>query len=72
METKRITQQIRNYLIREHGMDLVGVCPADALADEPEGYRPTDILPCASSVVVFGRRLLNGVVQAQFRRLGGR
>ena len=64
-----VTRQIRNYLVSERGMDLVGICPASALDAEPEGYRPTDILPCAKSVIVFGRRLLNGAVQAQFRRL---
>ena len=69
MDKKLLTQQIRNFLTRERGMDLVGICPASALADEPEGYRPTDVLSCAKSVVVFGRRLLNGAVQAQFRRL---
>ena len=36
------------------------ICPASALAEEPEGYRPTDILFCCKSVIVFGRRLLNG------------
>jgi len=69
MEKHMLTQLIRNYLISDRGMDLVGFCPAAALDAEPEGYRPTDILPCAKTVIVFGRRLLNGAVQAQFRRL---
>ena len=64
-----VTREIKNYLYKEHGMDLVGICPASALANEPEGYRPTDILTCCKSVIVYGRRLLNGAVQAQFRRL---
>lgn len=64
-----VTRQIKNFLISERGMDLVGICPASALADEPEGYRPNDILISAKSVIVFARRLLNGAVQAQFRRL---
>lgn len=69
MDKILVTRQIKNYLISDHGMDLVGICPASALDNEPEGYRPTDILSCAKSVIVFGRRLLNGAVQAQFRRL---
>lgn len=69
MEKSLVTRQIKNFLIAERGMDLVGICPASALANEPEGYRPTDILYSAKSVIVFGRRLLNGAVQAQFRRL---
>jgi len=69
MDKHLVTRQIKNFLISERGMDLVGVCPASALDGEPEGYRPRDILPCTKSVIVFGRRLLNGAVQAQFRRL---
>ncbi len=69
MEKGSLTKQIRGYLLGEQRMDLVGFCPASALDKEPEGYRPTDILKCARSVVVFGRRLLNGAVQAQMRRL---
>ena len=69
MDKQIITRKIKNFLIAERGMDMVGVCPASALDAEPEGYRPTDILYCCKSVIVFGRRLLNGAVQAQFRRL---
>ena len=69
MDKRLLTRQIKNYLFSDRGMDLVGICPASALDGEPEGYRPTDILFCAKSVIVFGRRLLNGAVQAQFRRL---
>ncbi len=69
MDKQVITRKVKNFLIAERGMDLVGICPPSALAAEPEGYRPTDILECCKSVIVFGRRLLNGAVQAQFRRL---
>ena len=69
MDQSMVTRQIKNFLMNERGMDLVGICPASALDGEPEGYRPTDILFCCKSVIVFGRRLLNGAVQAQMRRL---
>ncbi len=69
MDKHQLTQNIKNFLLGERKMALVGGCPAEALAEEPEGKRPTDILGCCRSVIVFGRRLLNGAVQAQFRRL---
>lgn len=69
MDKLSVTKLIRNYLHREAHMDLVGFCPASALSAEPEGYRPNDILKCAKTVIVFGRRLLDGAVQAQMRRL---
>lgn len=69
MDKRVVTQSIKNYLYTDRGMDIVGICPASVMGDEPEGYRPNDILPCAKSVIVYGRRLLDGAVQAQFRRL---
>jgi len=68
MNKKVLTEDIKNYLYSEWDIDLVGVCPASAFETEPEGYRPTDILSCAKSVIVYGRRLLDGGVQAAFRR----
>ena len=69
MDKKTMTAQIRAYMIEKHGMDLFGVAPASAFDAEPEGFRPNDILHPCKSVIVYGRRLLNGAVQAQFRRL---
>ena len=54
MDKHQLTQNIKNFLLGERKMDLVGVCPAGALAEEPEGRRPTDILGCCRSVIVFG------------------
>ena len=61
------SEKIKNYLLNKLGMDLVGIAPAEALADEPEGRRPTDILPGAKSIVVFGKRMSVGAVQAAMR-----
>lgn len=69
MDKKTLSAGIRSYLFAEWDMDLVGFCPAEAMDDEPVGKRPRDILPCAKSIVVYGRRLLDGGVQATFRRL---
>ena len=55
MDRHQLTQNVRNYLMGERRMDLVGFCPAEALAEEPEGRRPTDLLGCCRSVIVFGR-----------------
>ena len=64
-----ITEQIKARLRSVHDMDLVGVAAASALAAEPAGHRPTDLLPGARSVIVYGRALADGAVQAQFRAL---
>jgi len=50
-------------------MDYVGLCPASALDGEPVGRRPIDLLPGAKSIIVFGRRLISGTIQAKFRYL---
>ena len=51
MDQSMVTRQIKNFLMNERGMDLVGICPASALDGEPEGYRPTDILFCCSWIL---------------------
>ena len=62
-------EAVKNRVLAGSDMDYFGVCPADALSGEPEGRRPTDLLPNARSVIVFGRRLISGPVQAKFRVL---
>ena len=64
-----ITEQIKARLLTVHDMDLAGVAAASALDAEPKGHRPVDLLPGAKSVVVFGRALADGAVQAQLRAL---
>ncbi len=61
------TDAIKNYILGQCGMDAVGIAPASALSDEPEGKRPGDILPGAKSIVVFLRRIPDGAFQAAFR-----
>ena len=55
MDKHQLTQNIRNFLMGQRKMDLVGFCPAEALAEEPAGRRPTDLLGQCRSVIVFGR-----------------
>lgn len=54
-------------LARSLGMDLCGVSGIDRLKTSPEGRHPYDVLPGCKSVIVVGVRLLDGVVQANFR-----
>jgi epoxyqueuosine reductase QueG len=61
------TSKIKDYILNECLMDIAGVAEAALLMDEPAGYRPTDILPGARSVVVYGKRMPDGGVQAAFR-----
>ncbi|MBO5976772.1 MAG: hypothetical protein J6P94_06320, partial [Oscillospiraceae bacterium] len=55
---------IKEYIKTKFDMDLVGIAKASALAVEPAGHRPTDLLPGAKSIIVFGRALADGAVQA--------
>lgn len=68
MDKTVLMKNIKDYMISTWDMDLVGVAPVSAFDNEPDGYRPADILSCAKSVIVYGKRLLNGAVQAQYRR----
>ena len=61
-------QEVKNRILAGSDMDYVGICPASALDGEPRGRRPIDLLPNAKSVIVFGRRLISGSVQARFRQ----
>ena len=62
------TEAVKNRIFTGSDMDYVGICPASALADEPRGRRPSDLLPNARSVIVFGRRLISGSIQTKFRQ----
>lgn len=48
-----INQQLLDIAAAEQ-VPLLGVVPAALLADEPPGYRPSDVLPGAQSLVCFG------------------
>lgn len=48
---------------RQLGAKLVGIASADSFEGAPEGFRPGDMLPGATSVVVVGIPLLYGVFE---------
>ena len=51
----------------KNGMDMFAVASVDRFAESPEGRHPTETLPGCKSVIVLGVRLLDGIVQANFR-----
>jgi epoxyqueuosine reductase len=61
-----LTVQVRE-VGKQWEMDYLGIAPVDRLVHAPPGWRPTDILPGAASVVVMGIRLGMGVRQMQAR-----
>ena len=52
-----ITPDQMKQLARDLGADLCGISHVDRFAEAPEGFRPTDIYPQATSVVVVAKRL---------------
>ena len=39
-----LSESIKNYILTSLDMDLVGIAPAAALAGEPSGHRPEELL----------------------------
>ena len=62
-----LKNELKKYALDTLDMDYVGVTSVDRLAGAPEGYRPTDFLPDARSVIVMAVKLSLGAVQAIFR-----
>lgn len=62
-----LTDEVKKHAIEELDMDYVGITGVDRLSGAPEGYRPTDLLPGAKSVISLAARLPLGAVQAIFR-----
>ena len=63
MDIKTLVQTTAKRL----GMDLCGIASVDRFAESPAGKHPTEVLPGCKSVIVIGTRLLDGVIQANFR-----
>ena len=59
-------EQIKD-LAKSLGMNLCGVSNVDRLKTSPKGKHPCDVLPGCKSVIVVGVRLLDGIIQANFR-----
>ena len=63
------TEQIKQYILHDCKMDAVGIAPVSAFDYENGLHTPEHILPNAKSVIVFTKRIPDGVIQAAFRRL---
>ena len=61
-------QTIKNYILHDCRMDAVGIAPVSAL-EEDALHTPERILPGAKSIIVFTKRIPDGVIQAAFRRM---
>ena len=64
--TLEIKEQIRK-LAYESGMSLCGFANIERFAESPVELRPDGVLPGCKTVIVIGVRLLDGVIQANFR-----
>ena len=62
------TETIKNYILHDCKMDAVGIAPASALDGEDFLHSPERILPGAKSIIVFTKRIPDGVIQAAYRR----
>ena len=62
-------QEVKERVVKGSDMDYFGICPSSVLEGEPEGHRPSDLLPNAKSIIVYGRKLIDGTVQAKFRAI---
>ena len=62
MEKESIKQ-----LAKSLGMDMCGIASIDRFATSDTGKHPHDLLPGAKSAIVIGVKLLDGVIQANFR-----
>ena len=50
-------------MAKAHGASLVGVAPVERFQGAPTGHHPTDLLPGAQTVLSFGIRLLDRVLE---------
>ena len=53
MINNSLTTEVKDFIIKELGADLVGIAPVERFEKAPAGYKPQDILPNARSVIVF-------------------
>lgn len=62
-------REVKNRILAGSDMDYVGICPSSVLEDEPEGHRPSDLLPNAKSIIIYGRNLIDGSVYSMLRNI---
>ncbi len=55
-ETDMIVGQLQR-IARDENISVFGIGPASKMKDEPQGYRPEDVLPGVQSLICFGAAL---------------
>jgi len=58
-----LTESLRTLAVEQLGVDLLGVAPVSRLEGGPEGGRPTDYLPEATSVIVCAAKIPDTVAE---------
>ena len=58
-----LTEAVKELAVERFGVDLVGVAPVHRFENGPEGRRPADYLPDATSVVVFAAKIPDAAVE---------
>lgn len=61
-----LKESIKEYA-KQIGMSMCGVANIERFKDSPPELHPARVLPGCKSVIVIGVRLLDGVIQANFR-----
>jgi O-acetylhomoserine (thiol)-lyase len=56
------TDELKQFVLSQ-GADLVGIASAEDFEDVP-GYKPKKLMPQARSVIVIGKKMLKGFVEA--------
>jgi epoxyqueuosine reductase len=56
-----LTKDLRDFALGPLDADLIGIAPVERLGGGPEGGRPNDYLPAATSVVVLAAKTPDGV-----------
>ncbi len=59
MTDNELTQEVKEFALKEIGADLVGIADVERFAGAPPGHRPEELLPGARSVIVMAARALD-------------
>ena len=57
-------KEVLRQFVLDNNMDYFGVAPVSRFSNLPEGYRPSDYLPKAKSVIVVGKKIPDSALLA--------
>jgi epoxyqueuosine reductase len=63
---KKTAEELRGFFLQKN-IPLFGIAKAASLENEPLGYRPSDMLPSAKSILCFGMPVPKGIFKCQER-----